>query len=217
VRARESASDALDFKSKDCLGMYPQGIHLVHDTWNTVHGERFVLTLIEIAKVQREVDPDRIYTMGFSMGGSGSWFMAGRHPDLLAGSAPCAGVLMAAPKSQVEHKEDVHSIQHGPRAKRSQSRDVLLHRPRRPQLHAGDLPLCLGSAAAAARGRPDRLSEDPVHHVPNLPHTFPPGEPAAGIKWLCDQRRDPFPEKIVWSTRSSPSRSRMPRIVPRAS
>ena len=66
------------------MGMYPQGIRLVHDTWNTVHGERFTLTLIEIAKAQYEVDPDRVYSMGFSMGGTGSWFLAGRHPDLLA-------------------------------------------------------------------------------------------------------------------------------------
>ena len=70
----------------------------------------YILSIIEIAKAQYDVDPDRIYSMGFSMGGTGSWFMAGRHPDLLAGAIPAHGVLMAQPKSQVPTKEEVQAI-----------------------------------------------------------------------------------------------------------
>ena len=48
----EGAGDAGEAAGKwslpGCIGMYPQGIKLVHDTWNTVHGERFLLTLIEM-------------------------------------------------------------------------------------------------------------------------------------------------------------------------
>lgn len=84
-----SASEAAGkWKLPKTMQMYPQGIRLIHDTWNSVHGERFLLTLVEIAKAQYDIDPDRVYSMGFSMGGSGSFFMAGRHPDLLAGAIP---------------------------------------------------------------------------------------------------------------------------------
>lgn len=90
--AGDASEAAGKWKLPKTMQMYPQGVRLVSDTWNSVHGERFLLTLIEIAKVQFDVDPDRVYSMGFSMGGTGSFFMAGRHPDLLAGAIPAHGV-----------------------------------------------------------------------------------------------------------------------------
>jgi len=38
------------------------------------------------------IDPKRIYLMGFSMGGSGTWDMLMRHPELFAAGVPIAGV-----------------------------------------------------------------------------------------------------------------------------
>lgn len=183
---------------KGALGMYPQGIRLVHDTWNTVHGERFVLTLIEIAKVQYDVDPDRVYVMGFSMGGSGSWFFAGRHPDLFAGAAPFSGVLMAAPKSQLMSKDDVQAVQHG-----------LVPNVRNLALYytiglADDhtMPgtyLFVADMLAKLRAS-DPLGYAKIHFetIPDLGHAFPPGEPAGALKSLANEKRDTFPEAVVW-------------------
>jgi hypothetical protein len=97
----EGAGDAGEAAGKwslpGCIGMYPQGIKLVHDTWNTVHGERFLLTLIEIAKTHYEIDPDRVYSMGFSMGGTGSWFLAGRHLTLKCDGDTQEGAVFGGP------------------------------------------------------------------------------------------------------------------------
>jgi pimeloyl-ACP methyl ester carboxylesterase len=187
-----------------CLGMYPQGIRLVHDTWNTVHGERFVLTLLEIAKTQHEIDPDRVYVAGFSMGGTGSWFFAGRHPDLFAGAVPGAGVLMAAPKSQVPRKEDVESLQHG-----------LVPNVRNLALSffigLADTNCMPGTFLYVA----DRIEElkkaDPGGYAkvrfashPGLAHAFPPGEPRASLDFVASQRRDALPAKVVWENATSP-------------
>jgi hypothetical protein len=187
-----------------CVGMYPQGIRLVHDTWNTVHGERFLLTLIEIAKVQFEVDPDRVYAMGFSMGGTGAWFLAGRHADLLAGAAPCAGVLMAAPKSQVPRKEDVEALQHGfvPNV-----RNLAMY-----WFIGLDDRNCMPGTYLYAW---DRLQEwkakDPGGYArlefrtfPGLAHAMPPGEPSRLLAWMAPQRRDALPERIVWEQAEAP-------------
>ncbi|MCU0724303.1 MAG: dienelactone hydrolase family protein [Planctomycetes bacterium] len=193
-----AASEATKWHAKNCLGMYPQGIQLVHDTWNTVHGERFVLSLIEIAKAQYEIDPDRVYVMGFSMGATGSFHMAGRHPDLFAGAIPAHGVLMAAPQSQVATKEEVASLQHG-----------FLPNVRNLAVwyYTGleDHNCMPGTFLYANDEIEDLKKRDPGGYekirfasYPGLAHAFPPGEPEAGIKYIEVQKRDPFPKVVVW-------------------
>jgi pimeloyl-ACP methyl ester carboxylesterase len=187
-----------------CVGFYPQGIRLVDDTWNTVHGERFLLTMIEIGKAHYDVDPDRVYSMGFSMGGTGSWFMAGRHADLLAGAAPCAGVVMADPKAQLETKEEVRAIQHG-----------LIPNVRNLAMYyyigLADRNCMPGTYLFVA----DRLDElraaDPGGYnnikfttYPGLGHSQPPGEPKALLASLGQQRRVTFPDKVVWEYATDP-------------
>jgi dienelactone hydrolase len=200
-----SASDAASsWKVKDALCVYPQGIRLVHDTWNTVHGEKFLLTLIEYAKVSSNIDPDRVYVMGFSMGGTGSWFMAGRHPDLFAGATPAHGVFMADPKSQLARKEDVKSLQHG-----------LLPNVRNLAMYyyTGSVDRnCMPGTYLFAWDRLLELrQQDPegyqglhfqIHE--GLAHSFPTGEPAKGIEFLLAQRRDTFPQKLVWEYAAQP-------------
>lgn len=183
---------------KGALGIYPQGIKLVHDTWNTVHGERFLLSLIEIAKLQFDADPDRIYVAGFSMGGTGSWFMAGRHPDLFAGASPCAGVFMASPKSQLAKKEEILAIQHGllPNV-----RDLAMW-----YFIGEEDDHCFPGTYLFAADVLERLRKDDpggwkdVHFktYPGLRHEFPKGEPEGALKFLFEQKRQRAPETLVW-------------------
>jgi hypothetical protein len=203
----EGAGDAhecLIYHRKDCEGIYPQGIRLVHDTWNTVHGERFVLTLIEDAKLHDDVDPDRVYVTGFSMGGTGSWFFAGRHPDLFAAAAPGPGVFMADPKSQLQTKEEVKALQHG-----------FLPNVR-------NLPLSFYIGTADKNTMPgtylyawDRLQEIKAQDqsgyqelefrvFEGMAHAFPPGEPERCLEFLGKHVRKPFPDKVVWEYASNP-------------
>jgi len=139
-----------------------------------------------------------VYVMGFSMGGTGSWFFAGRHTDYLAGAAPFSGVLMAAPMSQVQTKEEVTEIQPGlvPNVF-----NLAMHytigledKNTRPgtYLFVADVLEKLRERYPAGYGRIQFES------FPGLAHEFPPGEPAAAFKFLFAQERATFPREIVW-------------------
>ena len=53
--------------------------------------ERDVLDVIQEIRREYAIDEDRIYLMGHSMGGYGTWSISVNHPDLFAAIAPIAG------------------------------------------------------------------------------------------------------------------------------
>jgi pimeloyl-ACP methyl ester carboxylesterase len=54
-------------------------------------GERDVLDVIDLVESIYSVDPDRVYLMGWSMGGLGTWRIGLLYPDLFAAIAPFCG------------------------------------------------------------------------------------------------------------------------------
>lgn len=52
--------------------------------------EKDVMNVLDIVKKDYSIDPDRIYLMGHSMGGGGTWHLAIRNPNLWAALAPIA-------------------------------------------------------------------------------------------------------------------------------
>ncbi len=58
--------------------------------WDNETSERGVLALIDDVRAQYAIDPARILVTGFSMGGRGTWYFAGRHPDLFSAAIPMA-------------------------------------------------------------------------------------------------------------------------------
>ncbi|RPJ55962.1 MAG: DUF3471 domain-containing protein [Acidobacteria bacterium] len=65
-----------------------------HGRGNTSYlglGDNDILTVIAMARKRFNVDEDRVYLTGDSMGGWGTWNVATRHPDLFAAIAPVYG------------------------------------------------------------------------------------------------------------------------------
>ena len=52
---------------------------------------RMALEIVEQVKKDFPVDPDRVYVMGLSMGGYGSWDAVARRPELFAAAVPICG------------------------------------------------------------------------------------------------------------------------------
>jgi dipeptidyl aminopeptidase/acylaminoacyl peptidase len=47
------------------------------------------------------VDPERVVVTGFSMGGIGAWYLAGRHPDRFCAAVPVAAHPAGEPDGSV--------------------------------------------------------------------------------------------------------------------
>ena len=65
-----------------------------HGRGNTSYrgiGDMDVLRAIKLAKEKFNVDEDRVYLTGYSMGGGGTWHVGTRHPELFAAIAPVYG------------------------------------------------------------------------------------------------------------------------------
>lgn len=54
-------------------------------------GRRDALEVLDLATETLDIDPDRVYLTGHSMGGHGSWQLAGHYPDRFAAVGPSAG------------------------------------------------------------------------------------------------------------------------------
>jgi predicted esterase len=182
--------------------VFPQAIQLVHDAWCTAEGERFVLTLIEMSKRTYDLDPDRVFAAGFSMGGTGTWWLCGRWPQLFAGGMPFHGVLFNDAQ-QTDHESRITSVQHG-----------LMPNVRHVPLYyttGTDDRNCIPYSYEFAAPLLDALRkahpgdyEIQYRCVPGLAHAFAPGEPAAACKWILGRRRTAVPKTVTWEALVDP-------------
>lgn len=69
--------------------------------------EKDVMNVLAIVRKEFGVDDNRIYLMGHSMGGGGTWHLGIKHPDIWAGLAPIAPAIFRKP-------DEVAKIKHIP-------------------------------------------------------------------------------------------------------
>jgi hypothetical protein len=63
------------------------------DSWYKGIGEQDVFECIELAKQIFNIDPDRVYLAGFSMGGGGTFKLGLKYPDTWAACVPVCGTM----------------------------------------------------------------------------------------------------------------------------
>ena len=61
--------------------------------------EKDVLNVLATVRADYNVDPKRIYLMGHSMGGGGTWYLGIKYPDLWAALAPVAPSIASSPEA----------------------------------------------------------------------------------------------------------------------
>jgi hypothetical protein len=79
------------YQPKDSLYVAPRAPTNTWNLWHEAHVDSLFDRLIETAVVLGEVDPNRVYIMGYSAGGDGVYQLAPRMADRLAAAAMMAG------------------------------------------------------------------------------------------------------------------------------
>lgn len=178
-------------------GIYPEVLKKTEYGWTDPPAtERWVMELLRAARRTWDVDPNRVYVTGHSMGGYGTWTYGSIYADQFAGGAAFAG----APTVYWE-----------PGGKdRSAEAVVEGYLPNLYNLplfvyQSLDDPNVPAAANVFACAELARLHEgDPggwkhvYEQVDGRGHAFPEKGPTPGLEWMASHERDPRPAKIVW-------------------
>jgi len=89
---------ALGLKDLGAISVYPQALKSVMLEWNYPHEGAYLLAIIRQVSKSYRVDPARIYLMGHSMGGGGTWCEGAVLNSMWAAIGPISGWYGASPK-----------------------------------------------------------------------------------------------------------------------
>lgn len=151
------------------------------DLWHAPHIDRLFRRLIENLVLFEDVNPDRVYVLGYSAGGDGVYKLGPRMADSWAAAAMMAG--------------------HPNNASMLSLRNV----PFALQVGGNDAAFNRNGVARAYGEILDKLqAEDPqgyAHYVKihdGLGHWMN-GQDAAALPWMAGHRRNPVPDRVVWA------------------
>lgn len=86
------------------------GSRATTDELDAKYSEQDVMEVLQRVRDEFNVNENRIYLWGHSMGGAGTYHIAAKHPDLFAG----LGVAAPAPQANAPMQEILNKIQHLP-------------------------------------------------------------------------------------------------------
>ncbi len=177
----------------DLLMIAPQALEATEHGWTDSGTEEFVLDLVDAALRTWKLDGDKVFFVGHSMGGYGSWTLGAHHADRVAAIAPSAGAPTPIRRSKdtpiIGIIEGVIPSLRNVFVSVYQSRDDPQVPPEPNQVAAK----LLGEAATKWGA-----FEHVYWEVNGRGHGEPPGGYVAHLEKVVTHVRAPVPERIVW-------------------
>lgn len=178
-------------------GIYPEVLRKTEYGWtDPPETERWVLDLLRAGRRTWNVDPNRVYVTGHSMGGYGTWTYGAVHADLFAAGAAFAGAPTVFWKPGRKDREAEGVV------------DGILPNLRNlplfvyQSLDDPNVPaaanVCATAALAALRAGDPGGWEHRYEQVDGRGHDFPAKGPLPGLEWMASHARDPRPAKVLW-------------------
>ncbi len=150
------------------------------DMWHQEHMDAFIEHIIALAGIKEQVNPNKVYIMGYSAGGDGVYQLAPRLADLFAAAAMSAG-----------HPNDAHI-------------ESLGNVPFGIYMGAQDSAYKRNAVAAEWGTRFDSLAQKYdglyMHDVKlfeGLGHWMQLKD-AVSIPWMAKFKRNPIPKTVIW-------------------
>lgn len=180
-RQYENQKKLYDDTMEDLEGVY-LAMRAPTDTWNLWHQphiDEFLNTLIQLAVIYENVNPNKVYILGYSAGGDGVFQLAPRLADRWAAAAMMAG-----------HPGDASalSLRNTPFA-----------------IHVGGLDSAYKRNEHAATWKVElkKLQDkdpDGYKHLVGIPETghWMKLKDAVALPWMAGFIRNPIPTKVVW-------------------
>ena len=158
----------------------PRAPHDDWDMWCKPDLDKFYETLIVMAQACGNVNPDRIYIMGYSAGGDGVWRMAPRMADRWAAASMMAG-----------HPGDVRleNLRNTPFMIWCGALDDAYNRNLEDTKRGVEMD-------SLQHNDPEGYIHE-THIVDGMAHWMNRVDTAA-VSWMAKYTRNPYPKKIVW-------------------
>jgi len=151
------------------------------DAWNNPIEEQAVFSIIKDVKKEYNIDANRIYLCGHSMGGWGAFYLGGRNTDFFAGVGPMSGTYC-----QMAFVNFLHTpiyIIYGDQDPRAQS----------------DLPKTRGAAQKLKEYGCDYVYAELKGHGHGWGEPVWVNETKTMVKWLVQHgKRNMYPKKVVY-------------------
>jgi hypothetical protein len=182
----------------------PEVMKKVSSAWNEEPEERMVLEMVEAAKRTWDIDTDRIFFTGHSMGGDASWMLGGRNADILAGCAPLAGSVMPYMKPGAKNKRltpiaHYEGLMEGVIPNLLHAHYYICHSDddENEAIHPDDIAVgYLKKLQARFPGKYDFKYD----RTTGIKHDLPTGGVGPICKWLAGKTRTTYPDEVVWET-----------------
>ena len=185
----QTSADTNDGQWQNQIGLYQpaDGLYIAPraptDTWNLwheAHMDPLLVALIDAAVMLENVDPDRVYLMGYSAGGDGVYQLAPRMADHFGAAAMMAG-----------HPNDVSplGLRNLPIMLQVGVNDNAFDRANVAK-RFGEQITKLHDADSKGYSSVTKLHEGKGHWMD--------WQDAAAVPWMAEHKRNLWPDRVVW-------------------
>ena len=169
------------YQPKEGVYLAPRAPSNTWDLWHQAHVDKFFARLILDMVAFRDVDPDRVYLMGYSAGGDGVYQVAPRMADRFAAAAMMAGH---------PNESKPFGLRNLPFILQVGGNDAAYQRNEIARRYGDELDAL--AKADGAGGYPHE-----VKIYPGKGHWMD-REDAMALPWMAKHARNTAPKKVVW-------------------